>query len=233
MILSNSVAQQQLIAFLDKYPDMKLLSSDHADETLHLHGTILVYRSIDNYILRKSYIIDIFIPTESDLLPYVIDSGNQISSDYHHYYSNGQLCLATDTDIRIRFINGFNLNEWMDEYVEPYFLSYEYFQRYGKFPFGEREHYFVGIVQTYQDHLQMNDLIKTLQIMHYIRDNSYRGHHACPCGSNVNMRKCHGQYMLPFYTDMRLRQILLSDLTTIEEGIEMFNEYEQNKRKAK
>ncbi|MFV0529804.1 MAG: hypothetical protein ACK5MN_13940, partial [Lachnospiraceae bacterium] len=220
-------------AFFNKYPDMKLVSPENANETLHLHGTILVYRSIDNYILRKSYIIDIFIPTDSDLLPYVMDTGNQISSGYHHYYSDGRLCLATDTDIRIRFINGFDLNEWMDEYVEPYFLSYEYFQRYGEFPFGERAHYFVGIVQSYQEHLQACNFTKTVQIMRYSRDHSYRGHHDCPCSSNTNIRKCHGQHMLPFYTDMRLQQILLSDLITIEEGIEKFNDYEQNKRKTK
>ncbi|WP_395013833.1 SEC-C domain-containing protein [Robinsoniella peoriensis] len=231
MILSKAVAQHQLTTFFDKYPNMKLVPSDN--DIIQLHGSILVFRSTADYILRKSYLIDIFIPTESDLLPYVMDTGNQISTDYHHYYPGGRLCLATDTDILIRFIDGFDINDWMDEYVEPYFLSYEYFQRYGEFPFGERAHDFYGIVQSYKDHLQTDDLVKTLFLIQYIGSSPYRGHRDCPCGSGINIRKCHGPTMLPFYKDVRLRQILLSDLITIEKGIKKVNDYEQRKYKTK
>lgn len=217
MILTQELVNCQLPALLDKYPELKLMQPE--ENVIRLHGSILVHRALSDFVLHKYYTIDIFIPTESDLLPYVVDCANQIRTDYHHYYSNGVLCLATDTDIKIHFIEGFNLIEWMDQFVELYFLSYEYYQRYGEFPFGERAHGNIGILQTYQDYLQTNSLSETLLLLRYIGIHEYRGHNCCPCGSGQFMRRCHGRYMLPFYSKKQLKKILLTDLINIEEGI--------------
>ena len=74
------------------------------------------------YWLYKEYQVEIVIPLASDDLPNVKDAGNHIDKSYPHRYANGELCLETDTNIKIRFIDGFDLNAWMFEYVETYFL---------------------------------------------------------------------------------------------------------------
>ena len=53
--------------------------------------------------------------------PIIFDAGNAIDSNYSHQYKDGSLCLETDAAVRIRFIDGFDLVSWMQEFVEPYF----------------------------------------------------------------------------------------------------------------
>ena len=62
--------------------------------------------------------------------------------------------------------------------------------------------------------------------MKYIVHNSYRGHHICPCGSDKRLRKCHGEVLLEFYKNEKLRAILLQDFDNIVEEL-------KNDKKAK
>ena len=124
----------------------------------------------------------------------------------------------------------FNLIEWMDEFVEPYFVSYEYYQLYGEFPNGERQHGIIGVIESYQDFFHAQDLTETYRFMIHIRDNAYRGHHLCPCGSTLHLRSCHGKWMLPFYTDERIKNIMLNDLQELERQL---HESRQNQAKTK
>lgn len=214
MIFTKELIAPQLVCLLRKYPDLVIMESN--DSLIRLHGEILVHRILNEFSLHKTYVIDIYVPLNSEELPYIVDSGNAIKSTYHHCYTNGKLCLETDSKIQIRFINGFNLIEWMDEFVEPYFVSYEYYQLYGEFPNGERQHGILGVMESYQDLLHSKDLVKTYKIMRHIRDTAYRGHHLCPCGSTCHLRTCHGKWMLPFYTDERIKNIMLKDLQKFE-----------------
>ena len=138
------------------------------DETqVVLTGPILVNRSSKGFQVCKEYSVKIVIPLESEELPYVLDAGNHIDSNYPHRYLSGKLCLETDANIKIRFIDGFSLEAWMIEYVEPYYFSYEFFQRYGEFPFGERGHDWEGIIQTYSDYFNEPDVVKTIKTSVY------------------------------------------------------------------
>lgn len=214
MIFTIQQAQQQLSSLLIKYPD--LIITEMNDSFICLCGKILVHRIIHEFSLHQIYDIEIHIPLNSDELPYIIDKSNYIDSNYHHSYSSGKLCLETDSRMLIRFINGFNLIEWMDEFVEPYFVSYEYFRLYGEFPNGERQHGIIGVIESYQDLLHTDTLATTYNVMTHIRDNSYRGHQLCPCGSSAKLRNCHGKWMLPFYNDNRIKEIMLKDLQELE-----------------
>lgn len=79
------------------------------DETqVVLTGPILVNRSSKGFQVCKEYSVKIVIPLESEELPYVLDAGNHIDSNYPHRYLSGKLCLETDANIKIRFIDGFS-----------------------------------------------------------------------------------------------------------------------------
>lgn len=214
MIFTTESVKPQIEQLLHKYSNLVILESN--DSLIRLQGSILVHRLLNDFSLHKSYVIDIFIPLNSAELPFVFDTDHVIEPTYHHSYTNGKLCLETDSKIRIRFINGFNLIDWMDEFVEPYFVSYEYYQLYGEFPNGERQHGILGIIESYQDLLHAKDLNETYIIMRYIRNTVYRGHHSCPCGSKLHLRSCHGKWLLPFYNDNRIKNIMLTDLAELE-----------------
>lgn len=214
MILTAQQAQQQLNSLLMKYPELTV--TEMSDSCICLCGKILVHRVIHDFSLHQKYDIEVHIPLNSDELPFIRDADQYIDPYYHHSYISGKLCLETDSKIKIRFINGFNLLEWMDEFVEPYFVSYEYYRLYGEFPNGERQHGILGVIESYQDLLHTDTLVTTYKMMLHIRDNAYRGHHTCPCGSSIHLRACHGKWVLPFYTDKRIRNIMLKDLQEFE-----------------
>lgn len=145
MIFSLESIKPQLEELKIHYPDLEIVESD--EKHIRFHGSILVHRTVCDFSLFKTYDIDIVVPINSNELPYAIDTGHQISDTYRHFYPKTRgLCLETDTMIRVRFIDGFNLLEWMDEFVEPYFIYYEFYQIYGTFPAGERSHGCEGII---------------------------------------------------------------------------------------
>lgn len=121
----------------------------------------------------------------------------------------------------------------MLEYVETYFFSYEFYQRYGEFPFGERGHGWDGIIQTYSDFFHESDGAKTIKIMAAISNSKYRGHALCPCQSGQKLRSCHGPFIMKFYTDNRLNQIVKKDFFLLEEAVQKHNEQQHNTKAAK
>lgn len=212
MIFTDNTIDTQIEDVIKKYPNLYVHKKDNRQ--IVLKGKILVNREENDFRVFHEYTIDIIIPIVSDELPYVIDSSRYIPVTYPHYYRNGKLCLDTDTSIKMRFINGFVISEWIFEYVEMYFFSYEYYKRYKQFPFGEREHGFKGILQTYQDKLQVNTYIQTVRLLSFIAENNYRGHILCPCGSQKKLRNCHGELIQPFFSEKALRNILLNDVNS-------------------
>lgn len=208
---------EQIQHLLNHYPSLAIVETDF--KQIRLIGTISIYRSACNYTLCKDYTIELFIPISDSELPKIKCTDNSIDVNYPHRYTNGMLCLETDTTIKFRFIDGFNLVEWMDEYVETYFFSYEYYMRYGHFPFGERSHGFIGIVESYQDIFNETDYGKIYALLQYSAEHSYHGHVDCPCGSGLRLRKCHGLYLYPYMTDMRKKHIIQNDYNTIRKEV--------------
>lgn len=229
MIFTVDTLTPQLSELLQHYPGLKIISQENNEVVVS--GNILVFIKHPMFSLKKTYAVKIIIPLNSDELPYVIDKDAYIAKSYHHYYSNGQLCLETDSAIRLRFVDGFNLVDWMTEYVETYFFSYEYYMRYNCFPFGERSHGLDGVLQTYLDMFKTKDPYVVLRIMDYISLKPYRGHHDCPCGSNLKIRNCHRETILPFFTHPKKKEILKNDYEIICKEVEKHrHNQEQTKR---
>ena len=147
MTFTKESAHQQINALVKVQIGLHIEAE--SETQVELTGEIYVNCIFKGYVLSDSYPVLIVIPLDSDKLPYVIDTGNRIADDYPHRYKNGELCLETDASIRIRFLDGFSLVAWIQEFVEPYYFSYEFFQRYGEFPFGERGHGLQGSMETY------------------------------------------------------------------------------------
>jgi len=223
MIFTKESARQQIKELVKVQSGLHIESE--SETQIKLTGEISVNCKSNGYFLVDDYLIQIVIPLGSDELPYVIDTGNRISKDYPHRNKNGTLCLETDASIRIRFLEGFSLVEWMQEFVETYYFSYEFFQRYGEFPFGERGHGLQGIMETYQEFFQEKDPVKVLALMSSISEHSYRGHLLCPCGSGRKLRLCHGPIVMKYYTDNRLKKIVQADYKIMKDYL--VNYYEQ------
>lgn len=231
MIFSKESAVQQINHLLHLYNGLSIESMH--DTEIVLSGYFWVNRVARDYQLCKEYQVRIVIPLYSDELPYVIDIGNHIDESYPHRYTDGRLCLETDAAIRMHFLEGFNLEIWIRDFVEPYYFSYEYYQRYGLFPFGERAHYIEGIYQTYGEIFKEPEYEKVLLLMKFIRYGQYRGHLPCPCGSGKKLRSCHGKYVKDFFTNNSMKIIIEKDYDFIKEEFVAYDEQRRNTKASK
>jgi len=230
MIFTKESVADQIKNLLKKYKELKVI--EFKEDYVKLQGVILVNRKALNFSVTKKYKVEITIPINSNDLPYIFEIGGAIDNRYHHVFMNGKLCLEGDTKIRMRFINGFDLIVWMDEFVEVYFFSYEYYKLYNEFPFGERSHGIEGILEVYQDIFKTDTISEAYNLMEYVNDKQYRGHLACPCGSGKIIRKCHGDILLQFYKDNRFLDILKKDFTIIKRT-KVVNDEKRNSRETK
>ena len=191
IILPADKATGQVESLIAKYSGLQIMEANSSQ--IRLRGSIRVYRTAYDFTVDNEYNIELLIPVDSDQLPSVCEIGNAIDAIYPHRYSDGKLCVETDTAIRLRFSEGFDLIEWMDEYVEPYFFTYEYYIRFGVFPFGERPHALKGMIDTYKEQFHEEDDQVVFKFLKHIATGQYRGHHLCPCGSGKKYKNCCGR----------------------------------------
>jgi SEC-C motif len=142
----------------------------------------------DEYINEK---FEIKIKLFKNLLPIVWELSHKIKNNYPHIYKDKKLCLATDLEQEL-YLKKHNLVDWIEEFVEKFFISYVYYERYGVFPFGEYSHGDNGIYEFIQKYLKIDNIIVAKKIYDYICTKQYRGHLECPCGSKKKIRNCHG-----------------------------------------
>lgn len=157
-----------------------------------LCGEFIMNTEYNEVCFYKQYSIDVNLTKTP---PYVIETEGKISKNYPHRYSDGGLCLETDSRIKIECYsdnNEFDLEFWFNHFLIPYFFTFEYYMRYGEFPFGERSHNLKGILEYYREHYRLDSLDQTKNYLFQIsKMKCYRGHLLCPCGSGKRIRNCH------------------------------------------
>ena len=146
----------------------------------------------DEHISNK-YAIEIEIPKDYPTsLPVVKEVSERIDKSYPHRYSDTSLCLATDVDMRVSLHPEYSLAEYAKKFVVPYFASYDYYEKYSVFPFGERSHGINGNIEFYEDLFETDAYDQVYSLLEYTCKNKYRGHAVCPCHSGKRIRDCHG-----------------------------------------
>lgn len=213
ILISKEDSNKQIASLLEKYPTLTVISQ--TDNCVDIKGKIHINRNCEKISVCQDYGIEISIPLNSDRLPIVRDAEHYIRN-YPHIYPDKHLCLATDTDICLHFRDGGDLVTWMDKYVELYFVSYECYKRYGIFPFGDRSHGSRGILEFYCDYFQLPDFKQARDVIFYISQRKYKGHHFCPCGSGRKIRDCHGNVVLSAKRDDYLLALIKQDINHIE-----------------
>ena len=213
IVISKEDSNGQVASLLERYPNLRIIRQ--YDSQIDIKGKILINRNCEKISVYKEYGIEISVPLNSDKLPTVRETEHYIRN-YPHIYSNRTLCLATDTDLYLHFREGFDLGAWMEEYVELYFVSYEYYKRYGVFPFGERSHGSKGMLEFYCDYFKIPGSKQAKEFISYIVTTEYKGHHPCPCGSGKKLRNCHKDSILNARRDDYLFAFIKRDLHQIE-----------------
>ena len=207
----------EINALLQKYPSLGQI--ENTPKEIKITGQISINRVVEDFHVVNDYMIQIVIPYSSDKLPIVFDIDEKLDRNYPHLYKNRALCLETDIVIYTYFKNSFNLVEWYEQFVEPYFVSYEYYMLYNCFIFGDRPHDVVGLISSYMDIFELQSIYPLILILHFILSSKYRGHLLCPCNSGKKIRECHGVKMIEFYESKKMYCQLKEDFRQIYEFI--------------
>ncbi|OPJ55705.1 SEC-C domain-containing protein [Clostridium oryzae] len=195
---------------ISKYPNLK-----YDNQRNLLIGNLYINHTYcDEHIIalyRVEIRLHINYPEE---LPVVFNIGKIVPSRFGHIYSDGSLCLATDVDQKLFFVEGNSLVQWIDSYVIPYYFAVEYFKKYNVYPFGDRSHGAKGKLEYYSELFHVKNLKVTLNILEYIAIKNYRGHAYCPCGSGKKLRNCHKNQVIKWKQD-KYQKLFLKDYESI------------------
>lgn len=174
------------------------LSIAKTDRLIILEGRFLVYGNdgpidapngvFDSYQIKAG--VTAGFPEEE---PVVFEEGDRIprTADRHVFPEYGNCCLGvweewllTAPDHRFAtFLTG---------PMHDYFVSQTYYEIHGVWPFGERSHGKLGVLEAYGDLLGIPPSEKNLtDYLRVLSRETIKGHALCPCGSGKRIRQCH------------------------------------------
>lgn len=171
------------------YPDLHFSIQD---ECVFIRGSFPIRE--DGAVLYR-YSIEVRVPRDfSKGIPVVREIGGRIPWDAdRHVNSNGDACLFVPDERWRCFPEGGTLLDFLDGPVRSFFISQSFFERAGKWPFGQRIHGPDGIVEVYAEMIGISPDRKTvLAFLGLLSRREVKGHWPCPCESGRILRKCHG-----------------------------------------
>lgn len=187
------LVMNQMIEVQAQHPSLELVLTSGK---LRVCGMIGFHMYHNSRTVEDTYQIELHIPNDyPESPPTALETGNKIDKSFEHFMSDGSLCLGAPLEIRKNFLPHKNLLRFINDQLIGYLFFYSYKRDYGEIPFGELAHGWVGIRQYYQDLFNVDDHLAVLGLLKVLADDSYRGHHPCPCGGGSILRRCHGQQL--------------------------------------
>lgn len=167
-------------------------------------GELVLNHIFNDVRMTGTFELEIIVPGDYPLaFPTVREVSNNIDKAYSHLYTSGQFCLASNLELKMFFSSETDIPTFIEKFVIPYLYTYQFYEAYGVYPYGERSHGIDGDLEYLKDLFKVEKWDQVFDIMIFIVQSTYRGHLACPCGSGKRIRKCHGDI---------LRQTMNADL---------------------
>ncbi|MFH1926482.1 MAG: SEC-C domain-containing protein [Chloroflexota bacterium] len=184
----------------DKYTGLSL-SID--DEGASITGALKFDATYNRVRLSDTYDVEIVVPKSyPEDPPKARETADRIPADFHTN-PDGFACLTTPLEIRKQFNRQPDLIGFIDHLLIPYLFGYTHLLKYNFLPFGEFDHgyegvnqSYAGLIEKYREAFSVDDDIEVMGLLKVISEDNYRGHHDCPCGSSLKLRDCHGPAIL-------------------------------------
>jgi hypothetical protein len=123
-----------------------------------------------------------------------------------HIYPNGILCLCIKTEEQLKMPDGFNLKDFFENLLIPFFYYQSFFEKFGWEPWKGYSHGSLGILESYLH--QKNPSPEMISLFfYYLSDRlkkclanniQFKGHEPCICQSKRKFRKCHRDAFLGY-----------------------------------
>ncbi|WP_304855715.1 hypothetical protein [Adlercreutzia caecimuris] len=188
--------QRALEEFGRVFPSAEILPE--ANGACRLLFDFQLYAEFEGVTLAEDFGLEILLDADfPGVAPMVKETSNVISPTYEHFFADRWFCLGINGELVEGLICNPSLVSFLEGPVTSYLYTALFYQRYGRYPYGDRPHDAVGIMQFYSDRLEAPSDIVTLCLMREIVDGKYHGKSLCPCGSGKATRSCHGDIIRP------------------------------------
>lgn len=210
---TTPLTPEELSEISIRYPYLKLVTEAGKSR---LEGILHFNREHEGRVVEDSFKVVIDIPEKyPDDLPSVREVGGRtveiaekqkarITSflDLHAYPSSGNACLGAPDELRSKFPKGASLHVFIDELVVPYFFGLSHFEREGTWPWGERSHGVLGLLESYGDRRIPSDKSEIVVFIQRLRPypnwkevamylRKVKKKRECLCGSGKVFADCH------------------------------------------
>ena len=143
-----------------------------------------------------TFAIEIVIPPHGTrhTVPVVREIGGRIPwvAD-RHVYPDGRACLFVEAEYWFKHPDGLSLLEFLRGPVTSYFVGQMSYEQEKRWPFGERSHGALGVVEFYAPLVGSRDPRVIKRFVQMIVAKKLRTTWCCPCGSGRRLCNCHGE----------------------------------------
>jgi len=117
-----------------------------------------------------------------------------------HVYRDQSVCFAAPQKIAGEWASGITVACYIWRYVLPFLYEQAFFDRHGRWPWGELAHGALGLVEWLgrERNPTNGDVMRTILFLRSSSEEARaliqtraRRHHMCPCGSKKRLRDCH------------------------------------------
>jgi len=96
-----------------------------------------------------------------------------------------RIIIALDSNPTLKFFS--------HKFIQPYLFGFLYYQKYGKFPFGDNQHGAIGLLDYYRTIFSVNSINAACKLLGLVFYDFYDKYQICPCESGQYYEKCHRQ----------------------------------------
>lgn len=154
-------------------------------------------------------------PRYPDREPKVFEVGGRIPRHSDRHVNDDGACCITVWEHWLASAADRSFASFLNGPLHQFFLGQYWFERIGKWPFGEYAHFEKGLQEAYAEALGVPN--KKKDLLYHLRLLSQdwpKGHWLCPCGSGRRLRHCHRDDLMALHKKIppRLARRMLSRL---------------------
>ncbi|MDR2407676.1 MAG: hypothetical protein LBE13_06160 [Bacteroidales bacterium] len=129
--------------------------------------------------------------------------------------------VAAPAEYRMIFAKAPTLENFIHNLLNPYLAGWLWHKQFGKMPWGERSHGWVGLCESYQALFKIDGKENVIPFLEQLVKGEIHQRAGCPCGSGKPYRNCHKKIINRIFAHISQKQIIF-DYQTILLGIRSF-----------
>lgn len=192
--ISPNAINKTRAALLKHYPTLHLYQEDGA---WFIRGSFPVM--VDGVTIDY-YLIEFLLEDYPRSIPILKELGGRIPVEAdRHVFTNGYCCPFLRDERWKYWPSGSDITDFLRGPVNDYFAGQTYYKLRGTYPFGQRGHGKLGIIEYYSEELGTADEAVIKKCLEYLSKDRPKGHWLCFCGSGKRMRHCHFDKMIELH----------------------------------